>query len=188
MKPGTTALPPPPFASAEREAGRVRSSPAGSSSKPRNADLTRKALLEAGLDCFARETYEAVSLRAVAARAGVDAALVNRYFGSKDDLFVEALSVSTREWVTLWGSRSDFPERAAREILRGPPGGVALRGFLIMLRSVGSERARRLFSQASGSTLYEALQSWLGGEDADVRSRLLTATLGDEPGVGASHR
>jgi AcrR family transcriptional regulator len=48
----------------------------------------REALLRAALTAFSRYGYEATSLRALAASAGVDMALVARLFGSKADLWV----------------------------------------------------------------------------------------------------
>jgi AcrR family transcriptional regulator len=48
----------------------------------------REALLRAALTSFARYGYEATSLRALAASAGVDMALVARLFGSKADLWI----------------------------------------------------------------------------------------------------
>jgi AcrR family transcriptional regulator len=42
---------------------------------------------------FATGGFSATSVRSVAAKAGVDPALVHHYFGSKDDLFVAALQL-----------------------------------------------------------------------------------------------
>jgi AcrR family transcriptional regulator len=47
----------------------------------------RDALLSTALSAFARYGYEATSLRALAAEADVDMALVARLFGSKSDLW-----------------------------------------------------------------------------------------------------
>jgi AcrR family transcriptional regulator len=55
---------------------------------------TRKEILAAARDLFAKHGYDATSMRAVAARAGVDPALVRRFFGSKEDLLVASLSAS----------------------------------------------------------------------------------------------
>jgi AcrR family transcriptional regulator len=54
---------------------------------------TRAAILAAARELFARGGYAGTSMRAVAAAAGVDAALVHHYFGTKDDLFVAALAL-----------------------------------------------------------------------------------------------
>ena len=58
---------------------------------PRNAGDTRARILAAARVRFSRDAYENVGTRDIAADAGVDAALVNRYFGSKEKLFDEAI-------------------------------------------------------------------------------------------------
>ena len=58
--------------------------------RPRNASQTRADILSAARRRFGAEGYERTTLRAVAADVGVDAALVIRYFGSKQDLFAAA--------------------------------------------------------------------------------------------------
>ena len=58
--------------------------------RPRNAAQTQADILSAARRRFATEGYEPTTLRAIAADVGVDAALVSRYFGSKQDLFATA--------------------------------------------------------------------------------------------------
>ncbi len=58
--------------------------------RPRNAAQTRADILSAARRRFATEGFERTTLRAIAADVGVDAALVIRYFGSKQDLFATA--------------------------------------------------------------------------------------------------
>ena len=62
--------------------------------RPRNATQTRADILSAARRRFGAEGYERTTLRAVAADVGVDAALVIRYFGSKQDLFAAAADFS----------------------------------------------------------------------------------------------
>ena len=59
--------------------------------RPRNAEATRAAILEAARERFARDSYDDVGMRDIARDVGVDAALVSRYFGSKEDLFTAVL-------------------------------------------------------------------------------------------------
>jgi AcrR family transcriptional regulator len=54
---------------------------------------TKAAILTAARELFATSGYGGTTIRAVAAAAGVDAALVHHYFGAKDDLFLAALEV-----------------------------------------------------------------------------------------------
>ena len=62
--------------------------------RPRNASQTRADILLAARRRFGAEGYDRTTLRAVAADVGVDAALVIRYFGSKQDLFAAAADFS----------------------------------------------------------------------------------------------
>ncbi|HET7074723.1 MAG TPA: TetR family transcriptional regulator [Mycobacterium sp.] len=59
--------------------------------RPRNASQTRADILSAARRRFGAEGYERATLRAIASDVGVDAALVIRYFGSKQDLFAAAV-------------------------------------------------------------------------------------------------
>jgi AcrR family transcriptional regulator len=61
-----------------------------STSRSRDASKTRADILAAARQRFGSEGYQATTMRAVAADVGVDPALINRYFGSKQELFAEA--------------------------------------------------------------------------------------------------
>jgi AcrR family transcriptional regulator len=62
---------------------------------------TRAAILASARELFAAHGFAGTSVRAVAAAAGVDAALVHHYFGTKDDLFVAALELRVDPRVAL---------------------------------------------------------------------------------------
>jgi AcrR family transcriptional regulator len=59
-------------------------------SRTRNAQETTADILAAARSRFGSDGYERTTLRAIAADVGVDAALVIRYFGCKQDLFAAA--------------------------------------------------------------------------------------------------
>ena len=67
-------------------------SSANEEKRPRNAEDTRKRILDAAVQLFSYKSYDSVQTREVAALAGVDAALIHRYFGSKEGLFTEVVS------------------------------------------------------------------------------------------------
>lgn len=60
-------------------------------SRRRDADRTRRDLLAAASELFAANGYSGTTLRQIGARAGVDPALIVRYFGGKTALFIAAL-------------------------------------------------------------------------------------------------
>lgn len=65
--------------------------PAEAPPRIRDAERSKRALLAAGTELFAEKGYSRARLRDIAGRAGVDAALVIRYFGSKEGLYLAAL-------------------------------------------------------------------------------------------------
>lgn len=76
----------------------------------RDSAATREALLKAAHSRFIRLGYERTTLRDVAKEAGVNVALVKRYFGSKEGLFKAALTINAR----FLGADGDFPTGAAQ--------------------------------------------------------------------------
>jgi len=59
-------------------------------------EATRAAILVAAKERFAADGYERATIRAIAADAGTDPALVVRYYGSKDQLFALVADVDLR--------------------------------------------------------------------------------------------
>src|SRR4051812_16013903 len=82
---------------------------------------TRAAILDAARAAFAERGYDAVSVRAVARDAGVDPALVHRFYGSKERLFTAAMAlpVSPSRLVEtlLAGGAEGLGERLVRTVL-----------------------------------------------------------------------
>jgi DNA-binding transcriptional regulator YbjK len=54
---------------------------------------TRAEILAAAREIFAESGYDRATIRQIAARAGVDPALVHHYFGTKDQLFSQSISL-----------------------------------------------------------------------------------------------
>ncbi|WP_301148435.1 TetR family transcriptional regulator [Mycobacterium simiae] len=59
--------------------------------RPAGSSDTRERILSSARELFARNGIDRTSIRAVAAAAGVDAALVHHYFGTKQQLFAAAI-------------------------------------------------------------------------------------------------
>lgn len=70
--------------------------PRPAASPVRRSDRTRAAILAAARERFARHGYEGTTIRAIAAEAEIDPAMVMRYFGSKEKLFAEAAEFDLR--------------------------------------------------------------------------------------------
>lgn len=63
---------------------------------PRRSDATRAAILAAAREQFAASGYQAATIRSIAAVAGIDPALVMRYYGNKEGLFAAAAEFDLR--------------------------------------------------------------------------------------------
>ncbi len=64
--------------------------------KTAKSERTRATILKAAQALFAEFGYDRTTVRDIAARAAIDAALVMRYFGSKDELFARATVVDLK--------------------------------------------------------------------------------------------
>jgi AcrR family transcriptional regulator len=65
-------------------------------SAPRRSDATRAAILAAAREQFAAHGYQAATIRAIAAAADIDPAMVMRYYGNKEGLFAAAAEFDLR--------------------------------------------------------------------------------------------
>jgi AcrR family transcriptional regulator len=59
--------------------------------RSRDAAVSKEALLQAAQELFGKKGFERTTIREIGERAGVDAALIARYFGSKGDLYIAAV-------------------------------------------------------------------------------------------------
>jgi AcrR family transcriptional regulator len=114
-------------------------------SRSRNATTTRQAILDSAIRNFARAGYDGVGVREIAGDAGVTAMLVNRYFGSKELLFAEAVETAFTPPVFI----AENPEALARDaatalVARSAPDADDLAPFFIMLRSVSNPRSAEI--------------------------------------------
>jgi AcrR family transcriptional regulator len=78
--------------------------------RPHDAEASRRALLDAARGVFDEVGYDRATTREIGERAGVDPALIARYFDSKEGLFIAAIAAGSAEEVGL-----DF---APHELLR----------------------------------------------------------------------
>jgi AcrR family transcriptional regulator len=116
-----------------------------SASRPRNAAATQEAILSSAIRNFARAGYDGVGVREIAGDAGVTAMLVNRYFGSKEKLFAEAVEASFASPVFIVDSPQSISRDAATALVaRSAPDADELAPFLIMLRSASNPRSAEI--------------------------------------------
>ena len=144
--------------------------------RKRSAPATRQAILEAAKHCFSSEGYDQVGVREIAARAGVDPSLINRYFGSKEGLFSEVI-----------GGKFDLRHMAGDDL--ATLGETMLRSICkkksddghdplaALLRSYSSAVAREKLRAAMIHGFVEPLAARLPGSNTRERAELIGATL-----------
>lgn len=165
--------------------------PAGGLTGARSSDRTRAAILRAARSHFARHGYERTTIRAVAADAGIDASMVMRYFGSKENLFDAALTIDLRLPDLSAVPRDDLPQVLVRHFLDRWEGDPADDALLLLLRSAvtherAAERLRQIFAEQVAPALGEAVDPRCAGLlSAQVLGLALTRYLLCAPGVTA---
>ena len=80
----------------------------------KDAGATRAAILDAARRAFTEAGYDGAGLREIAAAAGVHASLVNRYFGTKERLFDEAVPATFSVEPLLTEDRAAFAPALAK--------------------------------------------------------------------------
>src|SRR5215471_15585925 len=152
--------------------------------RPGNQD-TREEILAAARQAFAERGFDNTSIRTIAAGAGVDPALVHHYFGTKDQLFLDAMQVPfdpakvvphilaagvdevgervVRTLLAIWDSPAGAPAAAlVRSAVSNEAISRMLRDFVVtrILRRIGRELG---FEPAEGAMRANLVASQIGG-------------------------
>lgn len=145
----------------------------------RNAAVTRQAMLVAARRHFLEESYENVGLRDIAGEVGVDVALVNRYFGSKEELFKEVLREGKAEKFDVARLSGDLPAYLAdlATDADGEEDHVHLARLLIILRSASSPQAAEIVRTTVQDDMLRPFARLLGGGQAERRASLAMALM-----------
>lgn len=147
--------------------------------KTRNAANTREAILQAARARFMQDGYDHAGLRAIAADAGVDPALICRYFGGKERLFAAVLATSGKDPMeVLAGDRATFGMRVARAMLVESSRSPDRMAFVqLAIRSSNSPIASKLVHAQIQKQFAVPFAEWLGGEHAARKAWLVGSIL-----------
>jgi AcrR family transcriptional regulator len=136
-------------------------------------------MLVAARQYFLDESYENVGLREIARDAGVDVALVGRYFGSKQQLFTEVLRGLRADWLDATVRVEELPAFLAGMVLHTDD--LEDRDdrdrLLIILRSSSSPQAAELVRTAFHEDVIIPVAKLLAGPDAELRTILAFSLL-----------
>lgn len=142
----------------------------------RDAARTREAILAAAQQAFATRGYSATGLREITAAAGVNPALVSRYFGSKEGLFEAALDAALEVELLTERNRATFGRDLVELFTRahGPAHPLPM-----LVLATGDPVTRQIADRVLRSRVIRPLARWFGGAEAEVRAaRLLLVSAG----------
>ena len=164
----------------EARAGPTRTPRTGRRPGPESG--TRDAILTAAERLFLERGYENASMRAIGAAAGVDAALVTHFFGSKANLLAAAVRWPFDPDVEVPRLLAGGPDQVGRRVVRlftRTWDDERLRDPIITLLGAATTepRAAELVDDVLRTRLLGPLLAALGSDRRDLRANLAASQL-----------
>lgn len=150
--------------------------------RPPGRSQTRAEILAIARRRFLAEGYDRVSMRSIAAEAGVDVALISYHFGSKKGLFGAALALTANppELLAkeLSGPLNSLPERVVRTVIHAwenPETGAPLRAAIN--GALHDPDVARLFREMLEQEMIARLAERIGGTEATRRASVAASQI-----------
>ena len=143
---------------------------------------TRAALIAAARETFVEKGYDGATVRAIAARAGVDAAMVNHWFGGKEGLFAQSVLQLPFDPAEVLKRVLDGPvEEAGERIIRtfvtvwdATGGGT----FAALIRSVTSQpEVANALKSFLINAIFKNVLAEIGAEQHELRATLCATQM-----------
>lgn len=142
--------------------------------RPYDAQASREALLDAARTLFETRGYDATTIRDIGARSRVDPALIARYFGSKEGLYLAAISQAGPAALG-GGDPLEFVERVlSRQEARGI-GPVARAAVSPTLSETVSRQVRDILAARAVEPIASTLRE-RGVAEPELRASIVVAT------------
>ena len=143
---------------------------------------TRGQILAAARESFAHKGFAGTTIRAVAAEAGVDPALVHHYFGAKDDLFLAALEIPVDPRALVPAVFDEGVAGAGERLLRlllsvwdDPATRLPL--IALVRNGLSQEAPQTLLQQGILRMVLAPLRAALPADEADRRVQLVASQM-----------
>ena len=150
--------------------------------RPPGPSRTREDILAVARRRFFADGYEGVSLRSIAAEAGVDVALIGYHFGSKKGLFGAALALGANPAELLAreldGPLNSLPERIVNTVVAAweqPEASPSMRA--VFGAALRDPDVARLFREMLEREVIARLADRIGGADASRRAALAASQV-----------
>jgi AcrR family transcriptional regulator len=144
--------------------------------RPRGNPPTKALITEAARGLFLRHGYRGTTLRAVAAEAGVDPALISYHFGSKKGLFGEVTQVQCAQSLALSPALEGDPAGLPERLLKAVTDLWDDTEFNSL--AVENEDVMRVFREYLEREVLGRIAEYLGGPDATERAVAAVTVIG----------
>ena len=145
--------------------------------KKRDPVATRARLLASARVAFTQKGYEGAGLREICRNAGVDQALVKRYFGSKEALFREIFDSGMWMEEVLSVPKEQLGEAIAGFWIDIEKSSVEFDATMALLRSVGSHQVTSQLRAVVEDQHIDRLAGYIGGRNARQRAALIISQI-----------
>ncbi|WP_368346005.1 TetR family transcriptional regulator [Pelagovum sp. HNIBRBA483] len=142
----------------------------------RDSEATAAAIVAAAAELFSQRGYDGASTREIADRAGVNVALISRYFGSKEGLFEASILPMLSINRLLSHDMATFGTRIAGYYFDALPEKTA-DPILAVIRSSGNEAVRAKVRDRLRERFVNAIAEKLDGADAKTRAVMIVMVL-----------
>lgn len=145
--------------------------PVSEEPRRRDATATRQALLDAATELFAERGYDRTTVRDIATRAGVNQALLFRYFGSKESLFAAATAGHSLTGV----EPGELLAQMLHHLLAPTTSDRRDQVLTALLRTLGSDDEAAKIRRRLTADYVDTLATLTEGPDAELRAELVLA-------------
>ncbi|MEU6849226.1 TetR family transcriptional regulator [Actinacidiphila alni] len=151
-------------------------SPARTRGRPRGRPPTRESIVTAAHALFLERGYRRTTVRAVAAAAGVDPALIAYHFGSKKGLFADVMQFQCVNALAVDDVLGGDPATLPGRLIDAVTGLWEDADFLRL--TAQSDEAAEVIREFLERELLARLVEFLGGRDATSRATAVVTVLG----------
>jgi AcrR family transcriptional regulator len=139
---------------------------------------TEATILDAARELFAEGGFERTTIRAVAARAGIDPALVMQYYGNKEGLFAASARWHVDHKRLSEAELGDVPLTALDDLFTGMEDPERRDSAIALLRNcLTHESALGVMRDEVMCEPQAMIAKTIGGDDGELRAGLLGATM-----------
>lgn len=149
----------------------------------RTGQLNRQRIIDAARERFMRDGYERATVRAIAADAGVDVAMVYYFFGNKEGLFTASTLTGPEHPLHQLAALLDegterIGPKLVRRFLEHWDEGAVYEPFLTLWRSAAIHpQARKVLHDSLAGPIAKRIAMEFGVADAELRVELVASHL-----------